>query len=441
MTAGAAVEEGTPARGAGVFETLRGAPAPAKALLAGIFVNRLGGFLQIFLVLFLTARGHSATQAGFALGAYGAGSVAGVLVGGSLADRVGARATILTSMLGSAALVLAVLYVKPYPGILAAVIVVGAVGQIYRPAAASMLAELTPEDRQVMIFAMYRFALNLGTTAAPLIGAALVLSSYSLLFWGEAVAAAVYAVIAAVALPRRPAPAPAGPAAGAAEAGTPLAADTARHGYGAVLVDRRYLLYLLAMLINAAVYVQYLGTLPLAMKSAGLVTFWYGSMVALNGLIVISCELLVTKVVQRQPVRLVVTSGFLLLGAGYAAYALPGGLAVFFVGTLLWSLAEIVGGPTMFAYPASAGPTELRGRYLGAAHAMFGLGSAIGPAAGVALWTVLGNRFWLWCGGLSLFALLAAVRGVRPKAAAEPAPEAAGEMDAALDTVEDGRSA
>jgi len=43
-----------------------------------------------------------------------------------------------------------------------------------------------------------------------------------------------------------------------------------------------------------------------------------------------------------------------------ATYALPGGLAVFVVGTLLWSLAEIIEGPTMFAYPGQAGPERLR---------------------------------------------------------------------------------
>jgi MFS family permease len=81
----------------------------------------------------------------------------------------------------------------------------------------------------------------------------------------------------------------------------------------------------------------------------------------------------------------------------------------------------------MFAYPASAGPAELRGRYIGAAHAMFGVGSAIGPAVGVALWTVLGSSFWVWCSALSLLALAAAVRGVRPKAKVEPVPTVAGE--------------
>jgi len=198
-----------------------------------------------------------------------------------------------------------------------------------------------------------------------------------------------------------------------------------------VLADRRYTLYLLAMLVNATVYVQYLGTLPLAVRDAGLAVGVYGALVALNGFIVVTCELLVTKVVQRWPARIVVAVAFVLLGGGLACYALPWGLAAFVTGTLVWTLAEIVGGPTMFAYPAQAAPIALRGRYLGSAHAMFGLGSAIGPVLGVAAWEAFGRGVWVACGLACLLGLAAALAGIRPTPAAEPtaAPHAGAAAD------------
>jgi MFS family permease len=396
---------------AGVLTTLREAPPAVKALLAGIFVNKLGAFLQVFLVLFLTSRGFSSVQAGVALGAYGAGSVVGVLVGGAMTDRLGARLATLLSMSGTAAFVLAVLYVHNYVALLGTVALVAAIGQVYRPASAALLSALTPKSRQVMIFAMYRLALNLGTTAAPLVGVALISVPYNLLFWGEATAALGFAVIALIALPSRGVePAPSEAADAAARAGG------RGSGYRAVLADRRYAFFLLAMLINATVYVQYLATLPLAIKAAGLPLVWYSAMVALNGLIVITCELLLTKVVQNLPARLVVFAGFTLLGGGLACYALPGGAAIFVVGTLGWSLAEIVAGPTMFAYPAQAGPDALRGRYIGSAQAMFGLGSAIGPVLGVALWSSIGGSFWLVCGLACVLGMAAAWHGMTPAA-------------------------
>jgi predicted MFS family arabinose efflux permease len=417
-------------RGDGVLVTWRESPRAVKALLAGIFVNKLGGFVQVFLVLFMTERGFGAVQAGLALGAYGAGSVVGVVLGGSISDRIGARWAIAASMLATSGLLVAVLYVRLYPALLTVVTLVGAVSQVYRPASAALLAELTPRRRQVMVFAMSRLALNLGTTAAPLLGVALLTVSYNLLFWGEALAALSYAVITILLVPTSAGaadPAAADPAAANAAPADAAPADAARPepaqgvpvrgGYLAVLADRRYTMYLVAMLVNAAVYMQYVSTLPLAVRDAGLKPFWYSVMVSLNGFVVITCELLMTKVVSRWPARRVLAVGFTLLGAGLACYAVPGGVAIFILGTLTWSLAEIIEGPTMFAYPAQAGPPRLRGRYIGAAHGMFGLGSALGPVLGVALWSGVGSAIWIICGAASVLALLPGLYGINPRLA------------------------
>lgn len=403
-------------RADGVLATWREAPPAARALLLGIFVNRLGSFLQVFLVLFLTTRGFSAVQAGGALAVYTAGAVLGAIVGGSLNDLLGPRRTIVLSMAGGAALILAILYLDNYPALLVVVLLVGTVGGAYRPAASALLSELTPRDRQVMVFAMYRLAYNLGNTAAPLLGAALLSVSYDLLFWGEAIASLGYGLIALVALPRR--------APRAAAKAPAQEAEQPAGGYAAVLADRRYVLFLFALVVNAIVYVQYVSALPIAMRADGFGAGWFSLVVALNGAIVISCELLVTKVVQRWPMRLVVMSGFVLLGAGMTCYALPIGIAAYVIGTLIWSLAEIVAGPTIFAYPAVASPDHLRGRYLGAANAMFGIGSAAGAVLGLAVWGLVGEAVWPICGAVCVLGLLAASAGMRtvPEPAVDKEP-------------------
>ena len=94
----------------GIWKTFVESPPAVKAVLAGVFVNKVGGFLNIFLVLFLTSQGYSAGQAATALGVYGVGNVVGVLVGGALADRLGARNSTVLSM-GGAALLTAALVV------------------------------------------------------------------------------------------------------------------------------------------------------------------------------------------------------------------------------------------------------------------------------------------------------------------------------------------
>ncbi|WP_436757440.1 MFS transporter [Streptosporangium sp. V21-05] len=392
----------------GVFATLRESPRAVKALLFGGFISRLAAFIQIYLVLFLTDRGFSATQAGLALGVYGAGAVVGSLAGGSLSDRLGARAVTLISMGGSALLIVSILYAPSYAMILAAVFMVSTVGQFYRPAAQTMLTELTPRHRVVMITAMYRLGLNLGMTAAPLIGAALLAVSYNALFWGEAAAALIFGGIVMFALPKR------GPRVKA----TPVEKEAAsssegRTGYLAVLADWRYSVYLVAMLLTSIVYCQYTATLPLDISAAGISLWWYGAAVSLNGLIVITCELAMTKVVQKWPIRLTALLGLGLVSVGYAIYAISPLPIWFMLGTLVWTLSEIIGGPTTFAYPALAGPERLRGRYIGAMQSVFGLGTAIGPVIGTLVWFQVGRSVWLWAALVSAIATVAGLIGMR----------------------------
>ncbi|MYS20004.1 hypothetical protein GA0115240_115426, partial [Streptomyces sp. DvalAA-14] len=58
--------DGARAQHAGVRQVWRESPRAVKSLLAGTAINRLGGFVQVFMVLYLTHRGFSDTQAGAA---------------------------------------------------------------------------------------------------------------------------------------------------------------------------------------------------------------------------------------------------------------------------------------------------------------------------------------------------------------------------------------
>ncbi|HEU5270490.1 MAG TPA: MFS transporter [Jatrophihabitans sp.] len=400
----------------GSWQTFSESPSAVKAMFAGVVINRLGGFLSIFLVLFMASRGHSPTESAAALGAYGLGGVVGTLLGGVLVERLGARTATVVSMSGSAVLTVSLLYLPGYLVLLAMVALCGLVGQIFRPAAATLLSELTPESRQVMIFAMYRFGLNLGTTACPLLGFALYYLGrhhYTLVFWGEALVGLGYTVLALCTLPAKQKRTREAAAAEAQPAGS----------YLEVLRDRRYAMYLLAAFVNAVVYVQYLSTLPLDIKAHGMALIWYTVAVSLNALMVIGCELPLTRFTQHWPVRISVGTTFALVGLGMASYGLPFGPAVVVLGTLLWTTGEIVGGPATFAYPAMAGPARLRSRYIGSFQFAYASASAVGPVIGGLLFTALGHRVWPVVAVASLVAALLVVTTVRqpaPAVRAEP---------------------
>jgi predicted MFS family arabinose efflux permease len=436
------LDDGAAAGGSGrvgVLATWRETSTQAKALLAGVFVSKLAGFIQIFLVLFLTSRGFSSGQAGLALGLYGAGAVVGTFVGGSLSDRLSARTATITSMLGSALLIVSIIYLEQYYLLLLAVLLVSAIGQLYRPAAQSLITELTPANRLVMVTAMYRLCLNLGTTVAPLLGVALVSVSYDLLFWGEALAALVYCLIALRFLPRGgPEADPGSVAAEATEPdglSDPAGQRKSRSGYLALLQDWRYVTFLVAFLVLCTVYVQYTAVLPLAIIDAGLSTWWYGAVITINGAIVVSCEVVATRFVQTWPLRLTQLSGYALLACGYGIYAIKLVPVLLIIGTLVWTLSEIIGAPTIWAYPGMVAPAPLRGRYFGAMQSMYGLGATVGPIAGILLYEHVGQRFFLWAAAVMVLATIIGRIGMLDSVAEqEPtdAPESAAEQAAGL---------
>jgi MFS family permease len=386
---------------------LRELPRPVIVLLVGVAVNRMGSLLQIFLVLYLTHIGLSPASAGLALTAYGAGSLIGVFASGSVCDRIGPRLAIVVAMAGSGALTAVLPLATEFGVILALCLGAGALTQLYRPAALTMLASLTPARRLVVTSAAYRLALNIGVTLAPLLGVALASYSYDLVFLTDAATSLAFAAMAMFSLPGTPAVA----------AREPAADERPATGYRAVLADRRFLIVLGAMLAVALAEIQYQAVLPLQIHARHLPTVLYAAVLSINGVMVILLELPATPYVQKLPMRVSIAGGCGLIGLGISVFGLPAGAWIFPAGAVVWTIGEIVSAPSTSAYPALAGPEQSRGRYIGAMNTSQTLGYTVGPSLGTALYQSVGSWMWLMClvlGGLSALGMWTGVRGPRP---------------------------
>lgn len=409
---------------AGPWVTMKEAPAAVRFLLLGVAINQFGAFLQAFLVLYLVHRGFSSAQAGFALGGYGIGAVTGVLLGGALTDRLTPRLTIIVSMVWAAVFTLAVTFLGSYPAIVVVVVLAGVMTQAYRPAAAALLTGMVPKSRQVMIMAMNRLAMNVGIMVGPLAAAALVTISWNLIFWVDATTSLLCAAVAVVLLPSvRP-------------TATPEADETAEPGmrantgYRAMFADRRYVIFLSAMLTNALVHIQLFAALPLTLHDAGFPTVVYSIVITVGVVVMVSSELQITKVTQHWPAYRAGALGSLLLGLGLVGYGLPGGIVMIVAATVFNEVGQMIGGPTVFAWPAKAAPPGLEGRYLGSALATFGLGQALGPVLGVFIYQHIGRNFWWLCGAMGVVSAITAGYSMRPQStvAGVSAEVAAAEM-------------
>jgi MFS family permease len=356
-------------------------------IVTGAGINRLGAFLQLFMVLYLTSRGMSPVTAGLVLTVYGVGAIAGVLAGGRLVELVGPRLTVVASMLSTAAAVAPLPYVGPTWLVFVLSAVAGASAQLFRPAAAVVLTSDGRAQDAVGVMGIYRLSINVASVIGPLLGGLAYQWSPSSVFVIDAATSLCFAAVAWVGLPRRRVER-------SADAATPEAS-----GHGpSVLRDWRFCVVVAAQFVTSLVEVQYLVALPLQLAAQGWGPAVYTSVVALNGALIITCELVVIGLVRDVAIRTKVASGSALIGLGLALFGIPAGIAMIVIATATWTLGEMLSAPGISAYPALLVTPSLSGRYFGALTAGQTAGYAAGPALGAFTYQHFGSTVWLMCG-------------------------------------------
>jgi MFS family permease len=373
-------------------EGIRSLPRPVWILCAGTFVNRFGSFVAVFLVLYLRERGYSIPESGLVVSFYGIGNVVAAAVGGWVADRFGRRNALALSMFGSAATLLLLSQAASLPLIIVLTTLAGLTGEMYRPAAAALITDLTPAGERIPAFALNRLAINAGFAAGPAVAGLLAEHSFFLLFLGDALTSVAFGVICLTALPE----------------GVRVRREDERRGEAirTMVHDRLFLFFLISSVLGAFVYFQSQTTFPLHVKASGLTDADYGLLISLNGLAIVLLELPLVAITQRFPYRPVLALGSVLVGLGFALNAVANDMPELAFAVLVWTLGEIIYAPVASAYVADIAPEHLRGRYQGAWGLTWGLAFVLAPALGAAIFDWSPDALWLTCGLLGLLAAL-----------------------------------
>ncbi|HET9420656.1 MAG TPA: MFS transporter [Nocardioides sp.] len=368
-------------------DALRGLPGRVWIISLGILVNRVGAFLPVFIVLYLTERGYSAGAAGLVLGVAGLGNMLGNAVGGYLTDRIGRRWTIVSSAVPTAGLTAAVPFLGPFPMIVVVVGLIGVTSQVYRPAAAAVLIDSVSTDRQrLAAFGVFRFAMNIGAALGGVIGGVLASSSYVELFLANAIACLLFGLVMAVLLREAPQPRPDEPD---EEAPAERAA-----GYRQALADRTLVRFLVMIVVAEFLYIQHSVGLPLHVSDVGLSARDFGLLIGLNGLVVLVLELPITGVVSRYRLEYVLAIGNLLIGLGLALTGFMTSMGLLAVTVLIWTLGEMMSTSVAQAYLGSLSPPHLVGRYQGLYGVAYTLGTGAGPLIGGAVYAIAPWALW-----------------------------------------------
>ncbi len=138
-------------------------------------------------------------------------------------------------------------------------------------------------------------------------------------------------------------------------------------------------------------------TFALQIKAYGFSDVVYGTLISLNGLLVLFFELPITSLTQRPKAYSTMMLGLVMVGLGFftTAYAITIWLLAFAV--VLWTLGEIIFAPVASAFVADSAPDQLRGRYQGAWGVTYGLGLVLGPTLGTFIFSRNPTALWISC--------------------------------------------
>ncbi len=368
-------------------------------LLEGAGVaNSVGNGIAIpFLIIYLhEVRHFGLGTSGLVVAAlFGVGLVAGPVCG-RFVDRVGARITLMASL---------VLLAAGYGGfpfvhhawqafVLAAIAGTGNGG--FAPSHSSLLAALTSREQRNVAYALHRATDNLGfgvgALAGGLIATTRVPESFNVLFALDA--GTFLAFLALLAFVPSPPPMP--------------AAVRARGRYAEVARDRAFvwLLVVIAVLVAAA-YAQISTVLPpYAKEHASVSEAGIGVIFFVNTVVIVAAQLPLAKALEgRRRMRALALSGALFaltcaavlftglwLGNAAAVVALCAAIVVF-------SVAECIHGAVQNPLVADLAPEHLVGRYMALRTAAWQVGFLVGPALGSFLLARASTGLWLGAAG------------------------------------------
>ncbi|WP_155373966.1 MDR family MFS transporter [Catellatospora vulcania] len=373
-------------------QTAGGLPKIFWYLWTGTLINRTGAFVMLYLEIHMVVEyGFSATFAGLVLGLFGGGMALGSLVGGVLADRWGRRSTLLVSNLALAATAVVLGFVFQPVAVALLAAVYGFWNGLGRPAFSATMVDVLGPTKRMRGMNLNYWAINLGFSFAAvlagvlsrtphltvfLLNAAAQLTMAAIVFWRVPETQPVRAVTPGAAVPHR------APVEGSIRT---------------VLRDRVFMTFVLLNL-GLWIIIESCKLIPIAMHQRGLDAADYGTVIAVNGVMIVAFQLFVPKLLAGRNRSRVLAVSALLVGLGMGATAIAGTVPMLMLTVVVWTAGEMLNAPVNGTLIADLSQPAMRGRYQGVASMGFTAANFFAPVFGgmlldhappMTLWLVL----------------------------------------------------
>lgn len=343
-------------------------------------------------------------------------SIVATFIAGPISDRFGRKGVMVLS-LGMMGAVYVVMSAATQLWLFAVLMGLrGLFVPLYRIGADAMVADMIQDHQRADAYSLLRTVNNIGVAVGPSLGGFVAAASYTAAFIGASSCLLFFSLFVLFTMKETLAP----------DQRTGSKSGNRDLGYGHILRDKTFLLVILSLTMVGMgsslvfVLIGVYGKENFAISESQI-----GFLMAVNAMMVIFFQVLVTRITKRFSPLPVLMVGALFYAVGIGAISLGSTAWQFAICMAVLTIGELIVSPTSTSLTANLAPLEMRGRYMSFYWLAWSISHGAGPLVGgliydritpQAMW--LGGALWCVLGAL-VFLLL--TRHVRRSQADAPA--------------------
>lgn len=353
-----------------------------------MLINRSGTMVVPFMTMYLTQRyGVSIEKAGLVMSLFGLGAIAGSLMGGKLVDTIGYYYVQMIALIMGGCMFIILGQLRSYGSICGGTFILAILNESFRPANTVAIAHYSKEKNRTRSYSLNRMAINLGWAAGGALGGFIASFNYHLLFLVDGVTNLIAAVLLYITL------SPTRNSETEKKKKHPVVIDHS------VYDDKTYLYFIVLVFFFALCFFQLFTTIPVFFKEQfHLSVFFIGLVMALNGLIIASLEMiLIFSLEGRRPALIYISVGVILVSIAFLLLNFYWNFKLLAILSMLTlTFGEIMTMPFMNAYWIGRTLQNNRGQYAALYSVAWATAQTIGPYAGSLVAGRLSYKI-LWC--------------------------------------------
>lgn len=384
------------------LEAYRGLSTPAWMLALVMLINRSGAMVIPFLGVYMVNHlNFSIEDTGTVLSCFGIGAVSGSFLGGWLTDKVGHFKVQLFSLILTVPMFFLLPELNTVLKLAIGVFILSIISETFRPANSVSIANYSRPDNIIRSFSLNRMAVNLGFSIGPALGGFLAAVSYTFLFYGNAVAAFLSALLFFLYFRNRKG----NEKKAVDQESLTIDPGTSRSPYK----DGLFIAFSMLSCIYAICFFQLLSTLPLYYRTIYKLTEAdIGIILAFSGMVVFLFEMLLVHIAEkRMTARTVIVWGVLLCSLSFFILNLTNGIWVLYLAMFVLCISEILAMPFMSTVTLQRSSLKTRGAYMGINALSFSAAHVFSPFVGTRIAAAYGFET-LWYGTTVVLLLTAA---------------------------------